>query len=239
MERLWLPEAESRLTLLYMLNRLGPVTRQQLETFGLRFSMLNFFDLQTNLISLLEQGLVREEQGPLGTRLVLTPEGETALAGFQTRVPASRRAQMDTEAPEWRNRFRQEQETSAQWVTSAEGGRAAVLRLADEGGVQMELLLAGQPLASDLQTRWHREAGAIWREILQALSEGFDDRQVQEGRPEAEPDGAGGWWLRLADNGTLQLTLHLPDGALANHAAGRWEGQRAQLRKMILRKLGG
>ena len=66
MERLWLPEAESRLTLLYMLNRLGPVTRQQLETFGLRFSMLNFFDLQTNLISLLEQGLVREEPGPLG-----------------------------------------------------------------------------------------------------------------------------------------------------------------------------
>ena len=80
MERKHIPEPESKLTILYALRGLGPVTDTELLQFLAELDLMNYFTMQLNLCDMEEQGQLRTLPHPAGNLLEPTA-GEVRLFG--------------------------------------------------------------------------------------------------------------------------------------------------------------
>ncbi len=223
MERTWLPEAETRLTLLYCLRGLGPVTGAQLERCLLTHGLVNYFDLRLNLAALVELGQIRQREHPAGVLLVPTEAGEQALAAFSGRIPQSRRELMDGIAPSWRARCRREQERLCALEPREDGTPLLRLRIAEpEGGLPLEITLPWQgpcPLEA-----WLEAAPRLFGRVLSRLTAGAEaDTRDGDAAPEQ---------LRLR-KGEFSLGIRLSPGPLTDRARERWPGEAEALEREI------
>ena len=114
MERKHIPETENRLLILYTLRQVGPVTAMQLLQAMAESDTMNYITMQLNLSEMEQQGQLTTRAHPLGSLLEMTQEGHYTLSTFAHRIPASRREIIDALAPEWKQRFRAEQESPAE-----------------------------------------------------------------------------------------------------------------------------
>lgn len=236
MERQWIPETETRLTLLYCLDRLGPVTEDQLLEFLVMGELLTWFDLRLNLEALTEGGQAVQTPHPGGELITLTEAGRYTVRSFSARLPASRRAFVDAEAPRWRERFRLQRVTPATVFTTAEGRLCARLQLEERERIRVEAVL---PLPEEypvhaLHDRWQQAAPGFLRQLTLLLSQG---EAVPAGAA-PEQDGED-WILRLGQPGLdpLALTLRLGSEALALRQAARWPVCAEELRAGLLEAL--
>ena len=245
MERKHIPEPESKLTILYALRGLGPVTDTELLQFLVELDLMNYFTMQLNLCDMEEQGQLRTLPHPAGNLLEPTAEGLYTLEAFVQRIPVSRRGAMDGAFPVWRARFRAEQQAPADSFTLKDGSICLHLRLL-EGGVPLMdavLTLPADEAPTLLEKRWRAAAPAVYDAVNHALADGF-----QPGRPSPELPpctavqrlGGQEWLLSLTDvpeHPAMTLLLTLADEALARHYAIRWPSCCRTLRERILQEL--
>ena len=245
MERKYIPEPESKLTILYALRGLGPVTDTELLQFLVELDLMNYFTMQLNLCDMEEQGQLRTLPHPAGNLLEPTAEGMYTLEAFAQRIPVSRRGAMDSSFPAWRARFRAEQQAPADSFTLKDGSVCLHLRLL-EGGVPLMdavLTLPGDEAPTLLEKRWRAAAPAVYDAVNRALSDGFQpDTPLAELPLCAAIQRLGGqeWLLSLTDipdRPAITLLLTLADEALARHCASRWPSCHQALRERIMQEL--
>ena len=238
MERQWIPETETRLTLLYCLDRLGPVTENQLLEFLVTQELLTWFDLRLNLEALTESGQAERKAHTGGALITLTEAGAYTVRSFSSRLPGSRRALIDAEAPRWRERFRLQRITPAAAETLPDGRRLGRLQLEEQGQVRTEAALVlpeGFPV-HELQARWQQAAPAFLRRLTLLLSEGNAEQPAADAVLTRDGDD---WLLRLGEPGRdpLALALRLHGDALARRQAANWPACAAALRQELLSAL--
>ena len=245
MERRIIPEAETKLVILYALNRLGPVTSMQLLQFLVENDLMNYFTMQLSLCEMEEQGQVAQHAHPLGSLLLVTESGAYTLGVFDHRIPASRRGVIDREAPAWHDRFRAEQQTPADSYPLAGGGTCIRLRLmeGDDSLLDLLLQLPDENAFTFLQKRWRSAAQGVYEAVSLALGDGYAPDAVLPEMPDVatlQKAGSRDWLLSLTDRPeapTMTLMLSIPDEHLARYYAARWPGCGETLRASILRQL--
>ena len=239
MERKHIPEPESKLTILYALRGLGPVTDTELLQFLVELDLMNYFTMHLSLCDMEEQGQIAGSAHPLGSLLETTPEGAFTLESFTRRIPGSRRSLIDREAPAWRERFRTEQMTLAEACSGPDGRSGVRLRLLEGAAVLMDVTLLGDDLPENyLEQRWQYAAQQVYQQVTSALMEGFSpDATVPEGDASAlQQASRAEWLLTLQDTPeqpSLLLLLTLPDERLARWCLSRWSVCCHPLRGMI------
>lgn len=244
MERKHIPETEHRLTILYAIEALGPVTGMQLLQFMVELDLMNYFTLQLNLEDMEAQKQIAQQAHPGGSLYNLTREGEFILDSFLRRIPASRRSAIREGAEKYRALFRQEQLAPADSFTMPGGSVCIRLRLLEKHDSLLDVLLyvAAGEVPTLLQQRWYRCAQSVYEAVLTALTHHF---QVGEALPPVpadvlQPVGEGRWLLSLQDDPAhpgLTLLLPLEDEALARHICLRWPQVCQSLREYILQRL--
>ena len=245
MERRYIPESESKLTILYALRRVGPATAMQLLHFLVDNDLMNYITMQLNLSDMQEQGQLLLQSHPIGDLLTLTQEGEFTLDAFAQRIPVSRRQLMDACAPAWRERFRLEQLTPADSFTLQDGSICLRLRLLEGSASLIDILitLPHQSSLTFLEQRWRTAAQAVYDTVTLTLSADFgapDPDAVPGDTALIQHTGGSEWLLSLTDQPerpNLTILLPLADENLARHCAARWPGCMDALRRHILQAL--
>ena len=220
-------DTEHKLVLLYTLRSLGPVTDSQLLTFLSALDLMNYFEMQVNLLQLQDEGEVTAKPHHLGTLLSLSDAGRYDMEAFLHRLPPSRRTQIEESAKEWKIRFKAEQEALAESFDLADGRQCLRLRLLEKENPVLELLLtlpAGKRM-NRLHLRWQRCAQAVYGHLVETLF---------AAAPGTPPDDAviqpvEGSWMLMLDSPALSLMLFLPEEEIARRFAAAWPGQAAEL----------
>lgn len=244
MERKIIPESENRLTILYAMGRLGPVTGMQLLRFMVELDLMNYITLQLSLGELEEQGQIARRAYPCGELLEPTGEGRFTLESFERHIPRSRRERMAAAAEVYRPRFRQEQLAPADAVTLADGSACVRLRLLEERASLMDVMLyvPAAQVPTVLEERWQACAQGVYEAVMAALAEGYDPSAQAPEPPEGalRQVEAGEWLLSLSDRDDkpgISLMMPLPGEHLARSCAARWPLVCGGLRALILDRL--
>ena len=217
MPRQWLPATESRLTLLFALQALGPVRRDQLERFVLTLGLMNYFDLGENLAQLESLGQTEARPHPAGPLWRLSAAGKLALDTYEGRVPASRREAVLAAAPEWSARFRRAQDAPFFVETDAAGRRSLRLEIVERDRRVLSLTLNPAPAQSPED--WPERAPALWRDLLALLSV---EEPADTGSPQAT--------VRPTDEGWATILTHrAPEGPRLTLTL--WSGTEAEARR--------
>ena len=168
MEPRYISDNEQKLTVLYALQTLGPVTDHQLLTYLTVCDTMNWFSMQLGLMDLEDEGMIIRQAHPLGELWIVTEEGQFCLKQFSGRIPLSRRIILNANAPEWRLRFKGLQQSPAEAYTEPDGRIRLQLRLAEDNELLMDLmiLLPKGTEIKDLGRKWEKAAPVIYREVL-------------------------------------------------------------------------
>lgn len=245
MERRIIPEAENRLIILYTLRRLGPCTATQLLQFMVEIDIMNYFTLQLGLCEMEEQGQLVQHAHPLGSLLAPTESGAFTLDTFMSRIPHSRRVQIDEAAPAYRTRFRLEQQTPAECRPMPDGQNCLRLRLMEGESALLDIMLT-QPAERSfplLGKHWEHAA----QPVLEAVTARLMSDSALEGEPAPLPEGAsliptasGDWRLTLVhciDDVLMTMLISLPSEQLCRLCASHWTENAEELRQFILAEL--
>ena len=235
MERKLVTAPEIRLILLDCISCLGPLTVSELLRFVTEAELMNYFDMQMNLLALQDEGAVTKQPHPLGEMLRVTEQGSYTLNAFVNRIPITAREQIAQLAPLWRQRFREEQSAPSELIRLRDGQYCLHLQLLDEGQLLLGVLMPVEAYVPQLEVRWRRAAAQAYRRLIILLTDAAPEHAA-----EAWPEGCNGaqeegrWMLSLNDGGSLTLMLSVPDEATARCYAGSWAACRAQIRAELL-----
>ena len=242
MERRHIPETENRLIILYTLRQLGPVTAMQLLQAMAEGDLMNYITMQLALSEMESQGQITQHAHPLGNLIEITGEGDYILRSFEKRIPASRRALIDEQAPGWKERFLTEQMAPAESFTLPDGRTVIHLRLLDSAATLMDLMLylpSGKNLTL-LPERWRGCVQVTYSTVLAHLTADYDPSLPMPDAKETESVrqcGMDDWLLTLSDDPAapgIDLMMSLPDEHLARCSALRWPLVAAEIRTFVL-----
>lgn len=229
MESRYVTENEQKLTVLYTLHTLGPVTDQQLIVYLTLCDLMNWFDMKLSLADLQDRGLVTLQAHPVGDLWLVTEDGRFCLRQFSGRIPVSKRDIIQAHAEEWRLRFRNLRQSPAEIITLEDGRLCLQLRLTEENTFLMDLtvfLPAGTEI-HQLTKKWEQNAPTIYREILADLSQAC-----------THPSGESP--LILLEGENSQLLFLLPGASESDRPAltARWQASEtaliARLRDLLI-----
>ena len=239
MERKLVTAPELRLILLDCISSLGPLTVSELLRFVTEAELMNYFDMQMNLLALQDEGAVAKQPHPLGEMLQVTEQGSYTLTAFLKRIPISAREQIAQLAPLWRQRFREEQAAPSEIIRLRDGQYCLHLQLLDGRQLLLGVLMPVPAYVPQLEARWRQAAAQVYRRLIILLSDA-----AVETRAETWPEGCTGaqeegrWLLSLNDGGSLTLMLSVPDEATARSYAGGWPACRGEILSELLRLAG-
>ena len=81
---------KSKLMVLYFLNELSvDLTKEQIATFSAAYELIPYFELQSAIYELEEEGFLAAVPRPYGQAYCLTPKGKETLGMFVERLPQS------------------------------------------------------------------------------------------------------------------------------------------------------
>lgn len=166
-------DTENKLLVLYIIERLGAVTAEQLLVFMVENEQMGYVSLQLGLAELDDAGLVRKRKHPLGTLYALTGKGRDSLSMFTPRIPQSRRGAVDKAAEAFRLRFRREKQLLADFQKREEGDYVVHLRLF-ERDVELLGLQISVPTHAHAQLfcdTWQSQASNIYAHVMHTLGE--------------------------------------------------------------------
>lgn len=243
MERKVIPEAEAKLTILYSLQHIGPVSNLQLVQFMAETELMDYFTLQICLGELEEEGQLKTQVHTFGCLISLTETGLEALRSFDRRVPASRRQIIVEQGAAWRERFRAEQQTPASFFVAGDGKLCMHLQLMEQETVLLDILVTEQDAVPPtfLAERWRHAAPGVYQCLAEEL--GSEADSAIDTLPEhvlCQQSKTGEWLLNLGDlneGDELAVLMTLPDRAMALSYASLWAQKKALLRNRILEQL--
>ncbi len=245
MERKHIPETENRLLILYTLRSLGPVTAMQLLQAMAEGDLMNYITMQLALSDMESQGQISQRAHPLGNLIEVTGEGDYILRSFEKRIPASRRAVIDQNAPAWRERFATEQMAPAESFTLPDGRTVIHLRLLDSAATLLDLMLylpAGKTFTL-LPERWRSCVQVTYSTVLAHLTADYDPSLPMpdaDKTPSVRQCGVNDWLLTLSDEpetSGIDLIMALPDEHLARCCALQWPLAAESIRAFVLEML--
>lgn len=244
MQRRSIPEAENRLLILYALKAIGPMTDHQLLVVMADTDLMNYFTLQLTISDLESDGMVCRCAQRIDVPLKLTDAGRYLLSSFETRIPQSRRAQIDMGAAKWQERFLTEQMASAELYTLPTGETGLHLRIVDHQKIILDLsfqMPEGRTI-DRLSQRWQTCMNQAYLLLLSALSTVQTGRQpLPEGCSTMRVDETE-WLLTACDNEsqpTITLLLSLPGEELAKTCGVSFQLLGSAIRDMMLALLDG
>ena len=161
-----------KLTVLYFLDALSiELTRAEITTFSGEHELVPYFDLQSAVYELEEEGMLAAVPRPRGQCYCLTPKGKETLEMFKERLPLSVRDELDEDAEAWRETLRRQ----SQFVGTAEkasgGGWRAVLRTVElnDDLIGVSILLPDRESTNRAIAAWPDKAPDIYAYLLRAL----------------------------------------------------------------------
>lgn len=105
---------KSKLMVLYFLNELSvDLTKEQIATFSAAYELIPYFELQSAIYELEEEGFLAAVPRPYGQAYCLTPKGKETLGMFVERLPQSVRDDLTDYADACREKLRRETQFSA------------------------------------------------------------------------------------------------------------------------------
>lgn len=164
---------KSKLTVLFFLKEL-PVnlTKNQIATFSAAYDLIPYFELQSAIYELEEEGFLAAVPRPYGQTYCLTPKGEETLEMFVERLPQSMRDRISDYADECREKLRLETQfsTSVEKVGS-NGACRLTLRAMEQRGdlLQIAILLPDNATANHAASLWPDKAEIIYKTVLSEL----------------------------------------------------------------------
>ena len=164
---------KDKIIVMYALKKLGvEPTKEQLTTFFGSFDLMPFFELQSAVYELEENGFIAAVPRPYGQAYCLTANGNETLEMFAQRVPHSQRARIDECADVYRETLRRQTQYSANMERTARGTYNVVLRAMEKGGelLRVEILLPDEKSAKKACDVWPERAEAIYASVLSELS---------------------------------------------------------------------
>ena len=129
---------EAKLRLLYLLDRLGCATREQLWLLVGRLNLMEYIPCCEALQELCEAGALWAPNGLQGM-LALTADGYTLLNTLMRQMPRSERVQMDAAAQEYRRELDEEQNCNVYHEAPCDGLCSVRCKVSDNGEEWMEL----------------------------------------------------------------------------------------------------
>ena len=114
---------KSKLMVLYFLKELSVnLTKEQIATFSAAYELIPYFELQSAIYELEEEGFLAAVPRPYGQAYCLTPKGEETLDMFVERLPQSVRDDLTNYADACRDKLRRETQFSASSEKAGMGG---------------------------------------------------------------------------------------------------------------------
>ena len=161
---------KSKLMVLYFLNELSvDLTKEQIATFSAAYELIPYFELQSAIYELEEEGFLAAVPRPYGQAYCLTPKGKETLGMFVERLP---RDDLTDYADACREKLRRETQFSAASEKVGVGGAyRTTLRAMEQSGdlLQISILLPDAASAKHAAAVWPERAQAIYTAILSEL----------------------------------------------------------------------
>ena len=163
---------KSKLMVLYFLNELSvDLTKEQIATFSAAYELIPYFELQSAIYELEEEGFLAAVPRPYGQAYCLTPKGKETLGMFVERLQSVRDDLTDY-ADACREKLRRETQFSAASEKAGVGGAyRTTLRAMEQSGdlLQISILLPDAASAKHAAAVWPERAQAIYTAILSEL----------------------------------------------------------------------
>ena len=171
--RQFLGDMERKIYALYMLRELGPIPNLQLIAFAMEHQVMNYFDLQTALHSLVEQGQATRHPIPGDEVYAITPEGLEAITLFAGRAGQSALLVIQEKAPAFRQKMKQERELFARIHHQGQQEYHAQMGIqeGDMALLRLDLSLPTAALADKMAKAWPARAREIYDYLLSVLSQ--------------------------------------------------------------------
>ncbi len=164
---------KNKLTVLYFMNQLGlALTRDQITTVGAAYDLAPYFELQSAVAEMEEDGLLAAVPRPYGQVYALTPSGQDAVDMFKERLPVSLRDDLDSYADACREGIRRETQYMAR-IEPRPGGECLVRCLfveKDDTLLSIELMFPDVASANKAAAAWPQKAEDAYCYLLSSLS---------------------------------------------------------------------
>ncbi len=164
-----------KLMLLFFLKQAQwDLTREQLYRVMVEKDWMNYFDFQTALLELEEDGYVTAVQRPFGQAFSISPEGEQALELFQKQLPLSLRQAMEEYVRQRGEALRCETQYVVRQQRQPDGSSKVELKVLDGADPILELnfFVPTHEAATLACQRWPERAQDVFRDILTRLAMG-------------------------------------------------------------------
>ncbi len=163
---------ESKLTLLFAAQKLGPMTNSQIVRFFLENELMDYIDVQLCLAELTEGRLFETKTSAIGAVYDLTPLGVDAVGYFATRIPASVRERISVLSIKWKQIFKHEGQVFADWVLSPGGDYVVHLAARENGALLFEVnvAVAEKAQAETLCEAWKDRSAQVYQAVIDVLT---------------------------------------------------------------------
>ncbi len=168
---------KNKLKLLYFMDRLGlGLTKDQITTVGGTYDLAPYFDLQSAVVEMEEDGFLAAVPRPYGQVFTLTPRGQEAVEMFQEQLPESLRDDLDTYADACRDKLRRESQFTARIEKQPDG--SCMVRMIfmeqDMTLLSLNLLFPDVPSANKAAESWPQRAQDAYCYLLSSLCGAMD-----------------------------------------------------------------
>ncbi len=161
-----------KLCVMFLLKELGiELTRTKLSDIIVTNNWIKYFDLQTCLAELEEDGFIAAIPRPFGQGYTLTERANEALLMFSSLLPGSFREELSSFAGKNREELRRETQFTATSSLVPSGGYIVNLKVMETSSVLLEinLLLADRDCAKLACENWESKAESVYTFALNQL----------------------------------------------------------------------
>ena len=165
-------DMEFKLILLYILSACGPCTDMTMLDFVTEKNLMNYFDLMINLTCLERERLAVSTLRPSDRLYEITAEGQSTLALFQSRIPASRKEILEQMTPLWQEKLNAQKRLGVSITRRTRGDFEVQMRISDLGQdvLTLSVALPTREMADTLAGRWNEmPAGKIYDMVFDIL----------------------------------------------------------------------
>ncbi len=165
-------EAESKLLLLYILNKFDiPITNNQITEFIMEKELLNYFMLQQFLSELVDSSLVEYIENEDHYYYLITEKGKNTLKYFRSRLVDSLIQDIDTAVEKRKKIILKETEISATYTKKSKNNYIVQLKVVENNLdlIDLKLDVVSNKQAKQICEKWKNNAQDIYGEIINLL----------------------------------------------------------------------
>ena len=159
---------------LYFLRALGiELTRDQLVSVAAEHDLMPYFELQSAVAELEEQGYVAAVPRTFGQAYCIVLEGERILDMFQEQVPLSIRQKLSDVADRCRATILRQTQFSSHYEREVSGGQRATFRAMERNSefLSISIVLPDNEIAKYAGKTWPDKAERIYQFLIATLTE--------------------------------------------------------------------